>query len=157
MTGSARRRLVPLTAVLTLLIGLAIALGGVAAIAQEEPAPSRGLLVNLTTDDTWTANMAIGLATTAAGEGVETVLFLNVRGVYLADAERLPDTAGNSEMDIHGRLGMLMQAGGEVIVCPMCGMEAGLTAEDLIDGVTMGEPGGVLAYLTDPDFTVISY
>ncbi|HZW01671.1 MAG TPA: DsrE family protein, partial [Candidatus Deferrimicrobium sp.] len=73
------------------------------------------------------------------------------------DAGRLPDTAGNSEMNLHGRLQALMQVGGQVVVCPMCSMEAGLTAEEYIDGVTMGEPGGVLAYLTDPDVTVISY
>ncbi len=73
--------------------------------------------------------MAIGLATTAAAEGIETVLFLNVRGVCVADADagRLPDTAGNSEMSLHGRLQALMQVGGHVVVCPMCSMEAGLT------------------------------
>ncbi len=161
MNGTTKRRLARPIAVLTLVVSLTIGLGVAVAIAQDEPSSepgaARGLLVNLATDDTWTANMAIGLATTAAAEGIETVLFLNVRGVYVADAGRLPDTAGNSEMNLHGRLQALMQVGGQVVVCPMCSMEAGLTAEDYIDGVAMGEPGGVLAYLTDPDFTVISY
>ncbi len=131
------------------------------ALAQEEAEPATaqgGLLVNITTDDTWSANMALSLATTAREQGVEPVIvFLNVRGVYLAERERLPATEGNSELNIHERLQAFVAAGGQVIACPGCSREAGLTQEDYIEGVTLGEPGGIVPFVTDPAINVISY
>jgi len=123
-----------------------------------EVAAQGGLLVNITTDDTWNANMALSLATTAREQGVEPVIvFLNVRGVYLADSERLPATEGNSEVNIHERLQAFVAAGGQVIACPSCSREAGLTQEDYIEGVVIGEPGGIIPFVTDPTITIVSY
>jgi sulfur relay (sulfurtransferase) complex TusBCD TusD component (DsrE family) len=127
------------------------------ALAQEEDA-SAGLLVNLTTDDTWSANMALSLATRAREEGLDPVIiFLNVRGVYLGDRERLPATEGNSDLNIHEKLQAFVDAGGQVIACPSCSREAGLTQDDYIEGVQLGEPGGILQFLSDPAIAVISY
>ncbi len=126
--------------------------------ASDEVAAQGGLLVNITTDNTWSANMALSLATTAREQGVEPVIvFLNVRGVYLAERERLPATEGNSELNIHERLQAFVAAGGQVIACPGCSREAGLTQEDYIEGVTLGEPGGIVPFVTDPTITVVSY
>ena len=36
-------------------------------------------------------------------------------------------------------------------------MEAGLTQDDLVDGAVIGEPGGILPVLADPNYNVISY
>lgn len=130
------------------------------ALAQsaESASESKNLLVNLTTDDTWTANMAISLAQTALqNEGQAVTLFLNVRGVYLADRERLPATEGNSAMNIHEKLQAFMASGGQVIICPSCAREAGLVQDDLIEGVVLGEAGGILPFLLSPDTTTISY
>ncbi|MGD9755105.1 MAG: DsrE family protein [Acidimicrobiia bacterium] len=123
----------------------------------ENPAAAPGLLVNLTTDDTWAANMAMSLATTARQQGLDVVIFLNVRGVYLADAGRRPATEGNSELNLHEKLAAFVDAGGTVIVCPSCANEAGLTQDDLVDGAVIGKPGGIVALLADPRFNVISY
>ncbi len=71
------------------------------------------------------------------------IAFLNVRGVYLANRERLPATEGNSELNIHERLQAFI--------------EAGLTREDYIEGVTLGEPGGIIPFVTGPTITVVSY
>jgi sulfur relay (sulfurtransferase) complex TusBCD TusD component (DsrE family) len=143
---------------------LAVSVPGAApqtVLAQEEEATDTaqgGLLVNLTTDDTWSANMALSLATTARNQGVEPVIvFLNVRGVYLADSERLPATEGNSDLNIHEKLQAFIEAGGQVIACPGCSREAGLTQDDYIEGVTLGEPGGIIPFVTDPTINVISY
>jgi sulfur relay (sulfurtransferase) complex TusBCD TusD component (DsrE family) len=127
--------------------------------AQDETeAAPRGLLINLTTDDTWSANMAIGLAQRAVDQEVAPVIiFLNVRGVYLGDRERLPATEGNSEQNIHEKLQAFVAAGGQVIACPSCSQEAGLTQADYLEGVVVGEPGGIVPFLTDPNITVISY
>lgn len=119
---------------------------------------NHGLLVNLTTDDTWSANMALSLAMNAREQGLEPVIvFLNVRGVYLADSGRMPATEGNSDMNIHQKIQALIAAGGKVIACPSCSKEAGLTQEDYIEGVVIGEPGGIFTFLTDPYIAVMSY
>jgi sulfur relay (sulfurtransferase) complex TusBCD TusD component (DsrE family) len=118
----------------------------------------KGLLVNLTTDDTWSASMALSLATNARNQGVEPVIvFLNVRGVYLGDRNRLPATEGNSDLNIHERLQAFVAAGGRIIACPSCSEEAGLTQADYIEGVVVGEPGGIIPFVTDPNIAVISY
>lgn len=130
------------------------------ALAQttENPAESGGLFVNLTTDDTWTANMAISIAHNALRSGHQPVtLFLNVRGVYLADRERLPATEGNSDLNIHQKLQAFIEDGGSVIACPSCAREAGLTQEDFIEGVVIGEQGGALPLLFAPNTAIISY
>lgn len=129
-------------------------------LAQTSPIPgTRALLVNLTTDDTWTANMAISLAHTALrqGNGQSVTIFLNVRGVYLADRNRLPATEGNSDRNIHQRLIAFIEDGGNVVACPGCSREAGLSQDDYINGVVIGEPGGILPLLLSPDTAVMSY
>ncbi len=138
---------------------LLLARSGTAFAQTTENAPaSGGLLVNLTTDDTWTANMAISLAQKALASGYQPVtLFLNVRGVYLADQERLPATEGNSDLNIHQKLQAFIEEGGSVIACPSCSREAGLTQEDFIEGVVLGEEGGALPLLFDPNTVTISY
>ncbi len=124
----------------------------------ENVAEPRGLFVNLTTDETWTASMALSLAHNALRRGHQPVtVFLNVRGVYLADQERLPATEGNSHLNIHQKLQAFIEDGGRVIACPSCSREAGLTQEDLIEGVVLGEEGGALPLLFAPNTVTISY
>ncbi len=131
--------------------------------AAVEPMPMElgqrtGLLVNLATDDTWSANMALNLAMKARDQGLEPVIvFLNVHGVYLADSERMPAQEGNSDINIHQRIEAFIAAGGRVIACPSCSGEAGLTQANYIEGVVVGEPGGVIPILSDPSMAVISY
>lgn len=130
----------------------------VLAQTTENAAESGGLFVNLTTDDTWTASMAISLAHNALRSGYQPVtIFLNVRGVYLADQERLPATEGNSDLNIHQKLQAFIEDGGRVIACPSCSREAGLTQEDFIEGVVLGEAGGALSLLFAPNTVTISY
>ena len=145
-----------LVAVLALVL-MAVQFAGPAVGQESSEEGSRGLLVNVTTDDTWSANMAITLATGAATSGLETVIFLNVRGVYLADAGRMPATEGNSDLNIHEKLLAFMDAGGMVMVCPGCSQEAGITPEDLIPRAMMGKPGGIIPLLASPDYNIISY
>ncbi len=124
----------------------------------ESTVAGRGLFVNLTTDDTWSAHTAINMAQTGVDQGLNpVVLFLNVRAVYLADRKRLPATESNSDLNTHQKLQAFIAAGGQVLACPSCSREAGLTQTDYIDGVMFGEPGGAFDFLNDPTITVISY
>lgn len=151
--------------VLMLVIGIVVGgLGSMMVMAGSQPQVAQahdgdhGLLVNLTTDDTWSANMALNLAMNAREQGLEpVVVFLNVRGVYLADSGRMPAKEGNSDMNIHQKMQALIAAGGQVIACPGCSQEAGLTQEDYIEGVVIGKPGGIFTFLTNPYIAVMSY
>ncbi len=119
---------------------------------------SRGLFVNLTTDDTWTTNMAINFAHNALVDGHKPVtIFLNVRGVHIADSKTLPLKDGKIDFNVHQSLQEFIKDGGKVIVCPICARQAGLKEENLINGVVMGEKGEVLPLLFSPNTVTISY
>ncbi len=151
--------------VLMLMIGIVLgSLGSMMVTVGSQPLVAQahdgepGLLVNLTTDDTWSANMALNLAMNAREKGLEpVVVFLNVRGVYLADSGRMPAKAGNSDMNIHEKMQALIAAGGQIIACPGCSKEAGLTQEDYIEGVVMADKEGIFPFLTNPNVAVMSY
>lgn len=102
----------------------------------------RGLFVNLTTDDTWSAAKAIMFAhKRALANGHETAIWLNVRAVYLADKKRPSHVHGLMAKDgtsIQDMLKAFMADGGTVIMCGACSKAAGLTKDDYIEGVVMG-------------------
>ena len=79
----------------TAVFALVIVMGLVTFVAQSSYSQnadlkSRGLFVNLTTDDTWSAAMAISFAHTKVLKNGHSpvAIWLNVRGVYLADKKR---------------------------------------------------------------------
>ena len=118
---------------------LALVVG--AATAQAEDG-KRGLFVNLTTDDTWAAAKTIMFAhDKSLKNGHDTAIWLNVRGVYLADKKRPSHVHGlmkEQGKSIQDMLADFMADGGTVIMCQACSAAAGLTQADYIDGVTMG-------------------
>ncbi|MFD0978718.1 DsrE family protein [Tropicimonas aquimaris] len=142
-----------------LLAGLALALFGAAALAEDG---KPGLLVNLTTDDTWAAAKAIMFAhEKALKNGHEPVaIWLNVRAVYLADKKRpsnVPGLMADDGTSIQDMLTAFMADGGKVIMCSACSQAAGLTQADYIDGVEMGTWPVVESLLFDPDVKTLSW
>ncbi|WP_462321857.1 DsrE family protein [Halochromatium sp.] len=129
------------------------------ALAEE---PKGGLFVNLTTDDTWAATKAIMFAhEKVLKRGHKPVaIWLNVRGIYLADKKRpshvhgLMKEQGKSVQDM---LQAFANDGGLVIACAACSKAAGLTEDDFIDGVQMGNPDLVLGILFDPTVKTLSW
>ena len=103
---------------------------------------ARGLFVNLTTDDTWSAAKAISFAhQKSLKNGHDTAIWLNVRAVYLADKKRASHVHGlmaEKGVSIQDMLKAFIADGGTVIMCGACSKAAGLTKGDYIDGVTMG-------------------
>jgi sulfur relay (sulfurtransferase) complex TusBCD TusD component (DsrE family) len=143
---------------------LAFALIGVLAAmpAVAEPAASRGLFVNLTTDDTWSAAKAIYFAhQKALKNGVKPVaIWLNVRAVYLADKKRPSHVHGllrEQNQSIQDMLRSFIADGGIVIMCGTCSQAAGLTKEDYIEGVQMGTWELVSSILFDPNVATLSW
>lgn len=145
------------TVVLTML-----ALAAPMAHAQDADIKNRGLFVNLTTDDTWSAAKAISFAHSKALKNghAPVAIWLNVRGVYLADKKRPSHVHGlmrEQDKSIQDMLSAFIADGGQVIMCAACSAAAGLTKEDYIDGVTMGTWPVVEGLLFDPNVTTLSW
>lgn len=130
--------------------------------AQDADAISRGLFVNLTTDDTWSAAKAISFAHEKALKNGHSpvAIWLNVRGVYLADKKRPSHVHGlmrENDKSIQDMLTAFIADGGQVIMCSACSAAAGLTKEDYIDGVVMGTWPVVEGLLFDPNITTLAW
>lgn len=124
--------------------------------------PKAGLFVNLTTDDTWAATKAIMFAhEKALKRGHKPVaIWLNVRGIYLADKKRASHVHGlmkDKGMSIQDMLAAFIKEGGIVIACGACSTAAGLTKSDFIEGVKMGNPDLVSELLFDPSIKTLSW
>lgn len=122
----------------------------------------QGLFINLTTDDTWSASKAIFFAHhRVLKSGYEPVaIWLNVRGIYLADRKRTSDVHGpmtEQGLSIQAMLKAFMEDGGRVIACAACSRAAGLSSADFIEGVEMGNPELVRSILFDPNVTTLTW
>lgn len=142
-----------------ILIAVVIGMTGPNAKAADD---KPGLFVNLTTDDTWSAAKAIYFAhEKVLKNGHKPVaIWLNVRAVYLADKKRASHVHGlmrESDQSIQDMLTAFMKDGGTVIMCGACSEAAGLTEQDYIDGVKMGNWELVSSILFDPDVKTLSW
>ena len=129
--------------------------------ATTPPSPEElkgGLFVNLSTDDMDTAAMAIGFATKVmANTGKPATIFLNVYGARLADIN-IPQNVHVSGNTLQEMLGMFMDAGGTVLLCPVCMKNvAGLNESEMLPGLIIGKPEYVYAAMFAEDVTVLSY
>ncbi|NNJ90994.1 MAG: DsrE family protein [Gammaproteobacteria bacterium] len=121
-----------------------------------------GLFVNLTTDDTWAAAKAILFAhQKVLKNGYKPVaIWMNVRGIYLIDKKRASHVHGLMAKDgksIQDMLKDFIADGGIVIACGACSKAAGLTKDDFIEGVKMGNPELVQGILFDPQVKTLSW
>ena len=121
-----------------------------------------GLFVNLTTDDTWSAAKAILFAhEKVLKNGYSPVaIWMNVRAIYLIDKKRASHVHGLMAADgksIQDMLKDFMADGGTVIACGACSKAAGLSKNDFIAGVKMGNPKLVQGILFDPKVKTLSW
>ena len=143
-------------------LALLMALLTVFAVTSANADDRQGLFINLTTDDTWSASKAIFFAHhRVLKSGHEPVaIWLNVRGIYLADKKRASDVHGpmvEQGQSIQDMLLAFIEDGGRVIACAACSHAAGLTPADFIDGVEMGSPDLVLGILFDPNVKTLAW
>lgn len=148
-----------LKSIITALVFVLIASVMTTAHAED---PKGGLFVNLTTDDTWAATKAIMFAhEKVLNRGYKPVaIWLNVRGIYLADKKRPSHVHGlkrDKNQSVQDMLTAFIKDGGTVIACSACSKGAGLTHADFIDGVTMGTPDLVNGLLFDPAVKTLSW
>jgi len=130
------------------------------AFSQNVFADSDGqkLFVNITSDDINKAAMAIGFSTKIRMEKkIPVTIFLNVEGVRIAD-KNIPGHKHSTGKTLKEMLAGFMQAGGKVLVCPMCMKNVGgLSKDDLIEGVVVGGSDVTWPALFAENTTVLSY
>jgi sulfur relay (sulfurtransferase) complex TusBCD TusD component (DsrE family) len=100
------------------------------------------LFVNLTTDDSHRANMAITFGKGQLELGHPLTIFLNDKGV------RIGSKANAAKFAHHQKaLAELLGKGATVLMCPMCMKHYGVKEADLLSGIRVGNPeltGGAL-------------
>jgi len=93
------------------------------------------LFVNMTTDEPHRAKMAIVFARRQQELQHPVTIFLNDKGVLVgakANAEKFKEQ--------QALLSEIMQAGGNVVICPMCMEHYGVDKEGILQGVQIGNP-----------------
>ena len=138
----------------SILLAVMLVAASAAVLADED---KKTIFYNLTTEEAWAAGMALGQANKALENGYAVVIFLNVRGVFIASKTFQTDTNAAAGMSLQDLLKAAMAKGAQVIICPMCMGKAGMTMDDVIDGVVKGGPDVTLPLMTDDDTTVISF
>ncbi len=123
-----------------MLVVLVLLVGGIAVPAfagDTDP-----LFVNLTTDDSHRANMAITFGKNQLERGHSLTIFLNDKGVLIGSKANSDKFADHQKA-----LGELIGKGATVLVCPMCMEHHGVKETDLMPGLKVGNPeltGGAL-------------
>lgn len=136
---------------------LTLVLLAVIAVAPATADSSKTIFYNVTTDESWSAGMALGQANMALGAGYKVVIFLNVRAVFLASKTFATDTFSGSGHNLQDMLKMAMSKGATVIICPMCMQKVGMTMDNAIDGIVRGGPDVTMKAMTADNTVVISY
>jgi sulfur relay (sulfurtransferase) complex TusBCD TusD component (DsrE family) len=123
-----------------LLLAFTLIIGNIAAPAfagDTDP-----LFVNLTTDDSHRANMAITFGKSQFERGHPLTIFLNDKGVFIGSKANAAKFGDHQKMLIE-----LMSKGAVVLACPMCMKHFSVKESDLIQGLKVGNPeltGGAL-------------
>jgi predicted peroxiredoxin len=144
-----------MTRITAALLAISLILGGAATPVAADT--QKTIFYNLTTDEAWSAGMAVGQATKALESGYQVVIFLNVRAVLLASKTFVSDTNGQVGMSVQEQIKGAMSKGAQVIICPMCLAKVGMTMDDVIEGVVKGGPDTTLKAMTADGTVVISY
>lgn len=96
---------------------------------------SDALFINLTSDDGHRVAMALTFGGRQMERGHHLTVFLNDRGVLAASKANAAHFA-----EQQAKIAQLLDSGATVIVCGMCMKHYGVTADDLMDGLTVGDP-----------------
>lgn len=119
---------------------------------------SQKLFVNLTSDEINRAAMALNFSTRVLKQKqIPVTVFLNVEAVRLLDQKRSMHTHASGKT-LGEMLTEFIEAGGKVIVCPMClKYVGGMNQADLPKGVLIGGPEVTWSALFAENTTVMSY
>jgi sulfur relay (sulfurtransferase) complex TusBCD TusD component (DsrE family) len=121
---------------LRLAIALATALAIMPMVAPPvHAADTDSLFVNLTTDSSHRARMALTFSQNQAERKHPVAIFLNDRGVLVGSKAHAKKFKAQQE-----QLQALVKGGATVLVCPMCMKHYGVKEADLLEGLKIGNP-----------------
>lgn len=149
-------------ALLVSILSVGIAMLSLPAQAQmptPKPPQWQTIVVHLSsyTNDLHAAMMAMMFAEKLQQAGAKVILFLDMEGVRAGDKRQPQDLVWG--MPSHNFAEMyrgFVNAGGKVVLCPMCAKAAGITGKDLREGAVIGTADGITNLLLMAD-KVIDY
>ena len=125
--------------------------------ARADPVPKTYVIsITVGTEDLQRAYMALQLASEALADGHPVKIFLHLNAVHLASAS-LPnaDVLGTTPT-VKELMRQVVDGGGQVLVCEHCMAFHGLTAEQLIDGVSTTADHSLYPHL-GPDTVLVNF
>src|SRR3989442_13698285 len=107
--------------------------------------------VNLThaKDDPDRATVAFVLANAAVGSGKETLVFLSIEGVRLAQKGYADDVREEGFAPLRELMESFAKAGGTIFVCSPCFKKRRLDENNLVAGAAMVGGGKLVRFLAD--------
>lgn len=103
-------------------------------VASTESAGERPLFINVTTDDSHRARMALSFGKNQQALGHPLTVFLNDVGVMVGSVE-------NGEYEPHQKMiSDIIADGGTVLACPMFSEHYGVDPDSYVGGIQMGNP-----------------
>ncbi len=93
------------------------------------------LFINLTSNESHRATMAIGFGKNQLIKGHPLAVFLNDKGVLLASAKNTSKFTAQQKL-----IQEIIKSGGTVYACPSCMKHYGVEATDLLTGVKISNP-----------------
>jgi len=93
------------------------------------------LFINLTSNESHRATMAIGFGKNQLIKGHPLVVFLNDKGVLMASAKNTSKFTAQQQM-----IQEIIKSGGTVYACPSCMKHYGVNEADLIPGIKISNP-----------------
>jgi predicted peroxiredoxin len=107
--------------------------------------------VNLTCakDNPDRATVAFVIANAAAGSGKETLVFLSIEGVLLAQKGYADDIREEGFAPLKELMESLVKAGGSMLVCSPCFKKRKLDENNLVAGATIGGGAKLVEFLSD--------
>jgi predicted peroxiredoxin len=114
---------------------LSASLLSVFATLPSHAGPNDPLFISLTTDDGHRINMAFSFGTAQMKRGHPLTVFMNDKAVLAASKAN-----GDKFAEQQKTIATLLEAGTNILVCPMCMKHYGVNEADLLPGLKVGNP-----------------
>jgi sulfur relay (sulfurtransferase) complex TusBCD TusD component (DsrE family) len=115
----------------------------------DSPAP---LFINMTTDDSHRANMALSFGMKQLDLGHPLTVFLNDKGVYVGTTANADQFAEQQKT-----ITTLLEKGAVVYSCPMCMQHYGVNEADLLPGILVSNPDAIGEALFKDDTKTLTW
>lgn len=138
---------------------LSIFILGTMLISTAVFAEAKGLFVELSSDDLFKVRRAF-MVGTMVRQTQKIPVTVNISlgpTKYVNKGLPLAKMAKLREQSVHDLMTVFMEAGGEIMVCPMCIQGYGLSKEDVLEGIKIGGPDTTLPRMLEDGVKTLSF